>query len=239
MMFSSKLRLRDKQPEIMDQPGLETAPHVKALRGLARINWISGSDRILWHSICGLAKEKPGQQLRVLDIATGSGDVPIRLQRRARRAGLPLTFAGADLSDTAIALARENAEHARESVDFFTLDALRGSLPEDYDVLMCSLFLHHLEAAEAVNLLRRMSQASRSMVLVNDLIRSQVGYLLAYLGTRLLTTSSMVHYDGPQSVRGAFKMAEAWVLATLAGVTDATISWRWPFRFLLEWRRQP
>src|ERR1019366_9311247 len=147
--------------------------------------------------------------------------------------------AGADLSDTAIAVARENAEQAHQAVDFFLLDALNAPLPEDYDVLTCSLFLLHLDSPQAVDLLRRMSHASRSMVLVNDLIRSRFGYLLAVLGTRLLTTSEVVHFDGPQSVRAAFTITEARQLATEAGMKDAMISWRWPFRFLLAWRRQP
>src|SRR5580765_3672542 len=107
MAFLATLADRDKQPEIMDQPGLETAAHQEALRGLARINWISRSDAILWKPIRRLAEEKGRQPLRVLDLATGGGDVPIRLHRRAVRAGLSITFAGADFSATAI-------EHARQ-----------------------------------------------------------------------------------------------------------------------------
>jgi 2-polyprenyl-3-methyl-5-hydroxy-6-metoxy-1,4-benzoquinol methylase len=239
MVLSSKLALRDMQPEIMDQPGLETAEHQNALRGLARINGICGSAGALWRPIRRLAEAKRVRPLRVLDVGTGGGDVLIRLQRRARRAGLSITFAGADVSLTAIEYARQNAQHADEAIDFFQLDALRCPLPDNYDVIMCSLFLHHLAADQAVDLLRRMGQAANSMVLVNDLVRSRLGYLLAWLGTRVLTTSPLVRFDGPLSVRAAFTMAEARQLAQQAGLRDATISRRWPFRFLLEWRRQP
>ena len=239
MVFSSKLAPRDLQPEIMDQPGLEAVQHHQALRGLARINWLSGSDGILWQSIRRLAEEKRGSPLRVLDLGAGGGDVLVQLHRRARRAGLPITFAGADISLTAVEHARQNAQHADEAIDFFHLDALNAPLPENYDVIMCSLFLHHLASDQAIDILRRMGRAANSMVLVNDLIRSRLGYLLAWMGTRVLTTSNIVHFDGPQSVRAAFTMAEARQLAQQAGLHDATISWRWPFRFLLEWRRQP
>jgi SAM-dependent methyltransferase len=236
MVFLAKLAQRDKQPEIMDQAGLEVMQHQKALRGLARINWISASDSILWKPIRRFAEEKSGL-IRVLDVATGAGDVPIRLYRRAYRAGLPITFAGADLSLTAIDYARQHAIAKDARVDFFRLDALNAPLPADYDIITCSLFLHHLESDQAVELLRRMGQAARSMILINDLIRSRLGYLLAYVGTRVLSTSSIVHADGPQSVRAAFTIAEARELASQAGLKGASISWRWPCRFLLQRRR--
>jgi SAM-dependent methyltransferase len=233
MVFLSNLAQRDKQPEIMDQPGLDLTQHQHALRALARINWISASAGILWKPIRQLAQEKSGSPLRVLDLATGGGDVPIRLHRRAQRAKLPITFAGADLSPTAIEYARQSSA----GVDFFCLDALNAPLPADYDVITCSLFLHHLEADQAIDLLQRMRLAARSMVLVNDLVRSRLGYLMAYVGTRVLTTSKVAHYDGPQSVRAAFTIDEARQLAEQAGLTNAAISWRWPCRFLLQWRR--
>jgi SAM-dependent methyltransferase len=237
MVFLAKLAQRDKQPEIMDQPGLEFTQHQAALRELARINWISASDAILWKPIHRLALEKSDRPMRVLDLATGGGDVPIRLHARARRGGVPITFAGADLSPNAIEFARQQASQSNAGVEFFRLDALNAPLPTDYDVITCSLFLHHLETDQAVDLLRRMGQAARLMVLINDLIRSRLGYVLAYVGTRVLTRSDIVRYDGPQSVRAAFTIPEAQRLAERAGLQNATISWHWPFRFLLCWRR--
>ncbi|MBI3821329.1 MAG: methyltransferase domain-containing protein [Planctomycetes bacterium] len=236
-MLFTRLAQRDKQPEIQDQPGVPSTHHEDALRGLARINWVSNSDGILWRPIRKLAEEMRGQPLRVLDIATGGGDVPMRLHRRAHRAGLPLLFAGADVSPTAIGYARQQAQRGEIAVDFFELDAVRMPLPADYDVITCSLFLHHLETAQAVDLLQRMKNASRRMVLVNDLHRSTLGLILAYLGGRLLSRSYIVHSDAPQSVRAAFTVGEVRELAEQAGMPEASISRRWPFRFLLEWRR--
>ncbi len=209
MLFSSKTFERDRQPEIMDQPGLDAEQHRQALRGLARINWLSGSDRILWQPIRRLALHKHGQPLRVLDLATGAGDVPIRLHQRASRAGLAITFAGADICPTAIEHARAQAQQRGADIDFFCIDTLSAALPADYDVLTCSLFLHHLDRGPALDLLARMGRAARRMVLINDLVRSPLGYWLAWLGTRVLTTSAIVHVDGPLSVRAAFTIAEA------------------------------
>src|SRR6266851_2074889 len=112
------LRHRRLQPEIMDCPDLDQARHWHALRGLARINWLSGSAGILWPSIRQLAKEANGRPLRILDVACGGGDVSIVLYRRATRAGLTLQMEGTDISSNALAYARRQAEAAHAPIRF-------------------------------------------------------------------------------------------------------------------------
>ena len=57
MLTLSSLATRDRQPELMDQPGLAEDRHVQALRSLVRINWLSGSAGILWRPIRELARQ--------------------------------------------------------------------------------------------------------------------------------------------------------------------------------------
>jgi 2-polyprenyl-3-methyl-5-hydroxy-6-metoxy-1,4-benzoquinol methylase len=231
------LRQRHRQPEVMDQPGLDAHAHGAALSALVRINWWSGSAGILWPALHALARTKSSRPVRILDVASGAGDVPIRLWQRAQRAGVPLVIDGCDVSPTACDYARRRAASAGVDVRFLALDVLREPLPDDYDVLTSSLFLHHLDEDEAIQVLRAMGQAARQMVLVNDLLRSQTGYLLAWSGTRILSRSWVAHIDGPRSVEGAFTCSEALVLAEQAGLRGTTVAQRWPCRFLLSWRR--
>jgi hypothetical protein len=235
--FAINLSQRRLQPEIMDQPDLDARRHQQALVGLRRINSWSGSARILWPPLLALARKHAPLPLRALDLATGGGDVPIRLWRKAQRAGLSFQIEGCDVNPRAVAFARSQAQESGADVTFFELDALRDPLPAGYDLLLCSLFLHHLSEEQAVALLRRMAAAAGRMILVNDLIRSLAGFTLAYLGTRLLSASSVVHIDGPRSVEGAFTIAEARVLARRAVLSSATLQRRWPCRFLLTWSR--
>jgi 2-polyprenyl-3-methyl-5-hydroxy-6-metoxy-1,4-benzoquinol methylase len=233
MSILPDLSQRCRQPEIMDQPDLDPSIHDRALTALARINFFSGSDRILWNEI----RKMPPAPLRVLDVATGGGDIPIRLWQKAQRSGVPLTVAGCDRSTVAIDHARGLARAGGADVQFFPLDVLAEPLPDDYDVLTCSLFLHHQEEEAAVELLRRMGQTARRLVLVNDLARSRVGYSAAWLGTRLLSRSQVTHVDGPLSVQAAFTPQEALALARQAGWAEATVEARWPFRYLLRWAK--
>ena len=228
---------RRLQPEIIDQPDLDSQRHSQALRGLERINWWSGSARILWPPVLALAREYSERPLRILDVAAGAGDVPIRLWRKGSRAGVRLEIAGCDRSSHAVEYARKRARENNAPIQFFEWDALRGDFPGDPDVVLSSLFLHHLEEAQAVDFLRRMGQAAGRMVLVNDLERGLAGFVLSYLGTRVLSASPVVHTDGPRSVEGAFTILEARDLACRAGLTEATVTRRWPCRYLLSWRR--
>lgn len=175
--------------------------------------------------------------MTVLDIACGSGDVAIQIAKRARSAGLLLQVEGCDISTVAIQVARELA--AREGLTdvtrFFCHDVVHDELPP-YDVVMCLLFLHHLDDTGARRLLTRMKHAARQLVLIDDLCRTRLGYLLAWWGSRLLTRSPVVHIDGPRSVRAAYRPQEALALAESCGMTGATIRRHWPQRFLLEWR---
>jgi 2-polyprenyl-3-methyl-5-hydroxy-6-metoxy-1,4-benzoquinol methylase len=231
------LSRRRRRPEIMDQPDLPPDRHARALRGLARINFLSGSAGILWPEIAQLARAIAPRPPRILDVATGGGDVPIRLWRRARRAGLELHLEACDVSPVALEHARSSAARSGAPLRFFEHDALSGAPPGNYDAVMCSLFLHHLDEEQAVAFLRRMAETAGRLVLVNDLERSATGLVLAHVFGRLLTTSDVVHVDGPRSVEGAFTRAEACSLAERAGLHGARVSWRWPFRWLLSWRR--
>ncbi len=219
----------------MDQPDLDEHLHQTALDGLACVNRISRSSAIVWPAIARAGKHKVGGPLRVLDVACGGGDVAIAVKHRAQKTGLPLDVAGCDISNTALAYATVHAAKKRLDVRFFPANAITDSLPDTYDVIMCSLFLHHLEEPAAISLLANMARATRHKLIVNDLIRSRVGYWMALIGTRLLTRSHVVHVDGPLSVRSAFSVNEAMSLAKSAGLTDARILRRWPQRFLLTW----
>ena len=232
----SALRHRDRRPELMDDPALDPTAHRHALAGLARLNRVSGSAAAVWPALRRLAATSPGQPLKLLDVATGSGDVLLALKRQATRAGVALDAAGCDLSPVAVAAATEAARRADLPAHFFTADVLGGPLPTGYDAVVCSLFLHHLDRDDAVGLLARMRAAGPRLIVVNDLARSPFNYAVVWLASRLLSRSPVVHVDGPLSVRAAFTPAELRALAADAGLTGATVTPHFPGRMVLEWR---
>src|SRR5262249_55388965 len=109
--------------------------------------------------------------------------------------------------------------------------------PTDFDIIVNSLFLHHLTTESAVEVLHKMADSSRSLLLLNDLVRCRRGYLLAQYGGRLLSRSPIVHSDGPMSVEAAFTVNELKEMARKAGLAGATVSRCWPARMLLQWNK--
>lgn len=225
------LAARVRLPEWMDAAGLDPRLHRQALRGLRRINVVSRTLAAVWGPVAAKARQAGGAPLSVLDVACGGGDVAIGLARRAARDGVRLDVSGCDISETALAHARDRAVRDRVPVEFFRHDVLAAPLPSAYDVVLCSLFLHHLSAEEAAAALGRLHAAARVLLVVSDLDRSRVGLALAYLGTRLLSRSPVVHTDGPRSVRAAFTPEEATALAAEAGLSRAVMTRHWPHRW--------
>ncbi len=147
---------RRRQPELMDQPELDPAEHARALTGLGRINRVSRSAGIYWRELGRLAHAHRDRPLRVLDLACGGGDVPIALALRANRSGLAIHFEGCDKSSDAMRFASERAAAQGVTIRFFRLDVLEEDFPPGFDVIISSLFLHHLDGSDAVRLLERM-----------------------------------------------------------------------------------
>lgn len=234
------MRLDRRHPgqELMDSPQLDEALHRHALGGLTRINGLSRTAAVLWSEIRPFAKQLRGESLRLLDVACGGGDVAVSLARRASREGYDVRIDGADISPFAVRHATRKASAAGVSgVRFHVMNALRDAFPGKYHVIVCSLFLHHLNETDAVQLLMRMREAAERLVLVSDLRRCWAGYLLAQVACRLLTSSPIVHADGPQSVASAFTATELTQLASNADLAGAVIRRCWPERLLLRWRR--
>ena len=221
---------RTLTPEVMDDPDLKPAQHRAALRGLSRLNRF-GSASFVFDALRDLLTED--RPLRVLDIATGGGDVPIAMAHRAGRLGMPIKIDACDLSATAIDYARERADAAGAAIDFFQLNVLNDPIPTGYDVVTCSLFLHHLMDRHAVELLVKMAAAAEKRIVVNDVRRSPGNRALVCLGARLLTLSPVVHTDAKRSMDAAFTIEEAARLAERAKLGGVKIEPRFPARYVL------
>jgi 2-polyprenyl-3-methyl-5-hydroxy-6-metoxy-1,4-benzoquinol methylase len=238
------LEHRDRQDEWMDEPDLDARLHHAALSGLARLNWLSGSTRILAAPVWQLARQQRLARPRILDLASGGGDLTVKHGRSGRRRGFDPQIVGWDKSPLAVEHARGLAARCRAAVQFECVDLfarpwseVAKARDEPFDVVLCSLFLHHLDEPQAIELLEGMARLARHLVLVNDIVRGWANHLLVALGARLVTRSPVVHVDAVRSIRAAFTRREAAELADRAGLAGACVESRWPCRLLLTWSK--
>jgi len=204
---------RDLQPERMDDPTLPAQEHVAALVGLSRINRLTSVSRPIYRRLRRYA-QATGRPLRVLDVATGSGDLPIDWARRARADGVDLEITAIDISNVALDFARKRAADAGVQIHFECRDCLQSRLPSGFDIVTCNLFIHHLHQTSIAKLLQAMRAAADHAVLVCDLERSRLNLAAVWLAAHAVTRSAVVHEDAILSVRAALTRREFRELAT-------------------------
>jgi 2-polyprenyl-3-methyl-5-hydroxy-6-metoxy-1,4-benzoquinol methylase len=226
------------RPELMDQPDLDVRRHVEALDALGRANAVSLTASAIWPAIRAAARSSPRRPTHVLDVACGGGHVLCRLARKARHEGIAVDWLGWDRSPVAIEYARTLARRTNvQGARFEQADVMHDPMPAGVDVVICTLFLHHLREREALALLQSMQAAARRLVVVSDLRRGPLGRAFTWVACHTLSTSTVFRTDGMRSIAAAFTTAEARALADRAGLAGAQVRQVWPQRWLLIWDR--
>jgi SAM-dependent methyltransferase len=153
----------------------------------------------------------------VLDIGSGAGDVPHALVRDGRRRGIDVRVTCLDRSAEMLAIARRRTG-GDERLTFVQGEGER--LPFDdasFDVVTCTLALHHFEPVPARELLHEMRRVARITPIVADLTRSTLAYAATWLYARAASRNRLTRHDAPLSVRRAYAPDEAVALARDAG----------------------
>ena len=152
----------------------------------------------------------------VLDVGSGAGDVPLALVRDGARRGLSVHVTCLDRSMQMLEIARRETG-AGTAFAFVCADG--GTLPFEegaFDVVTCTLALHHFEAEQARALLRELRRVARLSPVVCDLRRSALAFAATWLWSRT-SRNRFTRHDAPLSVRRAYTPGEALVLARDAG----------------------
>src|SRR5690242_11114559 len=204
----------------MDAPDADPALVRKSLRFLRRVNRLLGYTRSTLHHLERFSRSwQRDEPIRILDVATGSADLPRAILRWADARGFGvMRLVGLDLHATTAAAAL--AQNADPRIRIVRGNALALPFADDsFDYVTTSLFLHHLDDDDVVCVLREMARVARRGIVVGDLIRRKRAYLWIKLFT--LFANPIVKNDGPASVAQAFTRDEILSLRDRAGATFA------------------
>jgi 2-polyprenyl-3-methyl-5-hydroxy-6-metoxy-1,4-benzoquinol methylase len=199
------------RPELMDRPQPVSSELEKDLRNIRQLNRFFGSHRLVLHFLRRWIK--PGDHVRIVDLATGSGDIPRLIVDYAQKIGAKVEIDALDRQSATLEIARKLSGNYPE-ISYIDANILEWQLAQPYDIVLCSLALHHFSDEDAVRLLRRCGDLSRKFVLVSDLRRGLLATIGIYLLTALIFREPMTRYDGRVSAARAFSFAE---LDDLAG----------------------
>lgn len=153
----------------------------------------------------------------ILDVGSGCGDVPYALVRDGRRRGVDVRATCLDRSAAMLAIARARTR-GDERLAFVQGDGERLPFGDaSFDVVTCTLALHHFEPPAARTLLRELRRVARLTPVVGDLTRSYLAFAATWLYAHVTTANRLTRHDAPLSVRRAYEPSEAIALARDAG----------------------
>lgn len=214
--------------EIMDDFALSQTELDPVLKGLGDLNsWFGGHKTL----IKALQQFPVQAGNHISDWGCGGGDALKAIAQWAAGKNLPLQLTGVDAAAAAITFAqKETAAYA--NIDYLQTEVMSPELkPNQFDIVVSSLFTHHFEDDAWVALIRKMLSCSRRGVIVTDLHRHWLLYYSLIAIFTVVMPNKMMRHDGPLSVQRSFTKPELVALLAKAGVTRYKIEWKWAFRW--------
>ena len=211
--------------EIMDDFSLNDGRIDKALEELHTINKFLGGNSV---SKSGIKHFTNGRatNLKILDIGGGASDILYDLKDNKEN----ISIYSLDMNKYSCHFQKkEKGNDKIICADAFSLPVREKS----FDLVHVSLFLHHFNEDQIIELIKYFFAVSRKGIVINDLRRN----ILAYLGIRILTAlfskSELVMNDGPLSVKRAFNKKDLKNIMVRSGINNYIIKRKWAFRFML------
>jgi len=228
---------RSNQPELMDAGILNFPEFSRYLKHLEYINRLTYVYRPALQWLKNAHADSNATIIRILDVASGRGDMARHLWQYAQARRLKMRIIGIDINPHATRTATnempENADIAFETWDVFSYDPV----PKP-DYIFSIQFTHHLSDEELEIFIRWMDKTAQKGWFINDLHRHPLSYYLVKFMLHLLPVHPAMRKDGPLSVAKAFTRKEWERLLEKAGVETnlVEIKWRFPFRYSVACR---
>jgi len=229
-------------PELIDLPieNYSLSEFAASLADIRKVNRFLGDYRatikyvssILW-AISGFF----ARPIRVLDVATGSADIPVAIVKWARGHGIQIEVTAIDNNPIAV---RKALVFALPYPEITVAVANGFSLPFDdrsFDIVLCAKTLHHFSEEDTVKLLQEIDRVAALGYFVMDLRRSWVAWALIKVLTGLFTRNRLTRHDGPMSVLRSYTASEMDALAERAGLVGHRVV-KEPFWLMAVWGRK-
>ena len=208
---------RRELEEILDRPDPDRRALAGNLRDLRLLNRVLGWSGAVWRDVESLMRRRNLTSATVLDVATGSADIPREIARRAVRQRLQVRLVASDVSAAVLAEARTSGA-AASGVALVQHDG--AALPfrdGTFDFGLCCLAAHHFPPTVLSCVFAELWRVTRHGVIVSDLTRGRAEYLAARL-MALVLRNPLTSHDGPVSVLRAYTPAELHGIAVAAGL---------------------
>lgn len=221
---------RSKEEEIMDDLDMSGDILIDSLDKIATINQWLGGNKLTISGILELLKDTPKDRpISVVDLGCGNGDMLRALAKVGEKLGYKFDLLGIDANQATIDYAIELST-AFDNIRYIKMDVLTDEFADiDYDVALCTLFLHHFEDDVAFEFVKALESKAKIGVIINDLHRHPLAYYLFRLIT-LPVNNYMMKQDGMLSIRKGWRREDFEKFAHRLA-SKSIIRWRWAFRY--------
>ncbi|MDT0647640.1 methyltransferase domain-containing protein [Zunongwangia sp. F260] len=231
-MSSIDTSKRTDQEEIMDDFELSGEELKKTLHDLDNINKWLGGNNITIQGVQKLLESVPKEiTIEIVDVGCGNGAILREIAKWGRKNNHKLNLTGIDANPHAIKIAEEISEGFPE-LRFETLNIFSEEFKnQQYDIILCTLTLHHFKNPAIINLLQDFYRQARIGIVINDLHRSKAAYRLFQAFCGVFINNEIARKDGLISILRGFKKEDIKKLAAQIPSDKQEVSWKWAFRY--------
>ena len=222
---------RRRGVEFLDEPGVDPQTIRRSMQDVALSNSLFGGTRAVLAELREVLVTAGSRPLTLLDVGTGTGDIPECARAAAQRRGVSLQAFAVEASEPLASAA------SARGLPTACADARKLPLrDQSVDIVICSQLLHHFELDEGMLLVREMNRVARRLVIVGDLRRSWMAAGGIWLASWVLRFHPVSRHDGVVSVLRGFTPGELQDLIARATGVVPLVRRRAGFRVSASWR---
>lgn len=225
---------RSEEPEIMDNFSMEGEILRDALDKIASINRLLGGNKVTLQGLKSLIKNDETYtpaEISILDVGCGNGDMLRTLANYATKNHLQLKLIGIDANSYTINHAQQLSKNY-PNISYVCTDIFDEiEQQKSYDIILCTLTLHHFKDEEILKLMNGFRKQARMGIVINDLHRSAVAYYLFTAICFVFRLNKMSKDDGLVSILRGFKEHDLLSYSRDLNLKKYTIKWKWAFRY--------
>jgi ubiquinone/menaquinone biosynthesis C-methylase UbiE len=227
-----RFKARNTDPELMDDPSLDSAHIQKVLQDIHKANTWLGGTGITIGALRELIKARPKNSYTIVDVGCGDGSMLREVASFCRKNQVNARLIGIDINENSLSIARNESaafpeiRYLKKDVLMLTPDSL------ECDILLCTLTMHHFSDEQIGLFLKQFASLSKTGVIINDLDRNKLAYALFVLFSRIFIKTYIARHDGLISIKSGFTRKELVTFSRSLPNMSHTIKWRWAFRYL-------
>jgi len=227
-------KFRTNKEEQLDVFSLKGEALRDALDNIAKINQLLGGNLLTLRGVQKLIRNfSKKETITILDVGCGNGDMLRKLADYGYKKNINFKLIGIDANKFTINHAKELSENY-SNISFLCHDIFEDAFREiQYDIVLCTLTLHHFKEYQIINLLNIFYSNSKIGIVINDLHRNSIAYRLFQVICFIFNLNDLSKNDGLISILRGFKKEELVDFSNELKFENYEINWKWAFRY--EW----